>query len=165
MRSTLNEQTEKPAWIRTNQGVGVCLVAVFGILIIYLMTQDWVYTELRDGFHLGTFTVVAAVAMLLCAVALVLDRHRHDTDEEMLSVRTRDFLTAIVAALTCFIYFKLAWNVDFLIITPIFLFGGMYILGVRPLRTALFAGVVTTAVIFGLFFLLGIRLPSFLTPA
>ena len=165
MSSNLNEQSSKPAWLRTNQGVGVCLVAVFGILIIYLATQDWAYTRLRDGFHLGTFTIAAAVAMLICAVALILDRHRHETDEEMLSVRARDFLTAILAALTCFVYFKLAWNIDFLIITPIFLFGGMYLLGVRPILTALIAGVVTTVVIFGLFFLLGIRLPSFLTPA
>ncbi|MEK9723673.1 MAG: tripartite tricarboxylate transporter TctB family protein [Rhodospirillaceae bacterium] len=159
-----NGGTDRATWLRTNQGVGVCIAAVITALIVYLLTQDWVYTELRDGFHLGTFTVASAVVMLACAVGMTIDGHRADSEDDMRKMQWRDWLVVAVGLIGCFAYFQLAWNIDFLLITPFFLCAAMYVLGVRPLRTAIIAAVVTTVTIFFLFHLLGIDLPSFLTP-
>lgn len=164
MESDANEEPARNAWIRTNQGVGVCIAVAITALIVYLLTQDWVYAKLRDGFHLGTFTVASAVVMLVCAIALVLDGHKRDTEDDMRKMQAFDWVVVVVALAGCFAYFHLAWNIDFLFVTPVFLCAAMYTLGVRPLRTAAIAAVVTTVTIFSLFYMLGIDLPSFLTP-
>lgn len=148
---------------KTNRGVGIILTVIFLVLLGYLLNQEWVYNKLRDGFHLGTFTVAAAVCMLLCSITFIVDRHKAVVEEEMVKVSGLDAVVALVTAVTAYAYFLLAWQVDFLAITPIFLCAAMYTLGVRPLRTAIIVSVIGTGTIFGLFFLLGIRLPSFLT--
>ena len=56
--------------------------------------------------------------------------------------------------------FLFAWNVDFLIISPIFLAFATYMLGVRPVSSTIVSGVVVGCVIFFLFKLIGIELPS-----
>jgi len=147
-------------WIKSNQGVACCIAGVAIALLVYLGFSEWAFRELRDGFRLGFFTAVAVFAMLLCALAMMVDRHRYDTDEEMSQAHWKDWLIAAVAMAICYVYFELAWRIDFIVVTPIFLAGGTYVLGVRPLRSAIVAGVVITVVIYGLFRLLGIELPS-----
>jgi len=150
------------AWIKTNRGVGICLTVFVALLLVYLSQQDWVYTQLRDGFRLGFFSVVSAIAMLICSVALIFDQHRNDSDEEMVASNWRDWIVTLVAVVICYIYFELAWRVDFLLVTPIFLGGAIYLFGIRPARTAVISGVVIAVVIFSLFWLIGITLPSYI---
>ena len=147
-------------WIKTNQGVACCIAGVAVALLIYLGTSEWAYRELRDGFRLGFFTTVGVVAMLLCALAMMVDRHRHETDEELSRAHWKDWLIAVVSMVLCYVYFELAWRFDFIIVTPVFLAGATYVLGVRPLRSAIVAGLIITAVIYGVFRLIGIELPS-----
>jgi hypothetical protein len=54
----------------------------------------------------------------------------------------------------------MAWRIDFILVTPFFMAGGTYVLGIRPLRSAIVAGVVITIVIYGLFRVIGIELPT-----
>lgn len=165
MDSEIGQGAGRSSWLRTNQGVGVLIGIVVVVLLIYLGMQDWVYEELRDGFHLGTFTVVSAVAILACAIAMALDSDKDVVEEELAEARPIEFVYAIIIVVTAYVYYQLAWKVDFLLVTPVFLCGGMFVLGVRPFWVAAVAGVVTTVVIFSLFHLIGLDLPSFLTPA
>lgn len=150
-------------WIKTNRGVAACIAGVAIALLIYLSLSEWAFRELRDGFRLGFFTTLSVVAMLICAVVMMVDRRREEVDADIASVTWRDWVIAVSAMAICYVYFQLAWNIDFLLVTPVFLAGGTYVLGVRPLRSAIVAGVVITAVVYGLFRILGIELPTEIT--
>ena len=152
-------------WIRTNQGVGVVITVMIVLLLVYLSQQEWVFENLRDGFQLGFFTVISAVTMLLCSVAMIFDGHKKQTNKEMTSMNRQDFIIPLVVVIICYIYFELAWRVDFLLVTPVFLAGGVYYFGVRPLRKVIISGVIITVTIFALFRVIGIYLPSFIIPA
>jgi len=147
------------AWIKSNQGIGACITVVVGALVLYLANTDWVYQELRDGFRLGFFPLASAVAMLACGLAMLVDGHRHDVIPDVARSGWLDWAVAIAATAVCYLYFELAWRIDFLLVTPIFLAGATYVLGVRPLRSAILAGVLITIVVYGLFWLIGIDLP------
>jgi hypothetical protein len=71
-----------------------------------------------------------------------------------------DWVIAAAAMATCYVYFDLAWRIDFLLVTPVFIAGATYVLGVRPLRSAIVASLVITIVIYGIFRAIGIELPS-----
>lgn len=147
-------------WIKTNQGVACCIAAVSVALLVYLGTSEWAFRELRDGFRLGFFTAVSVFAMLICALAMIVDRHRGQTDDEMAQAHWKDWAIAAGAMAICYVYFEMAWRIDFILVTPFFMAGGTYVLGIRPLRSAIVAGVVITIVIYGLFRLIGIELPT-----
>lgn len=150
----------RAGWIKTNQGVAACIAAVVVALLLYIAGSDWAYQKLRDGFRLGYFSAFAAAAMLLCAVAMMVDRRRNETDEDIARSGWLDWAVAAGAMAVCYLYFELAWRIDFLLVSPIFIAGGTYALGVRPLRAAVVAGVAITVVIYTLFRIIGIDLPS-----
>lgn len=165
MNSDTDQGSVQSSWMRTNQGVGVLITVATVVLLAYLTTQDWVYQQLRDGFHLGTFTLVSAIAILVCGISLIIDKRKKTVEEDLAKARPIEFVYAVIMLVICYVYYELAWRVDYLLVTPAFLFGGMYILGVRPVYIAAITAVVTTVVLFGLFYLIGLDLPSFLTPA
>ncbi len=154
-----SDNTKTP-WVKTNRGVATCMTIFFLVLLGYLFSQDWVYQTQRDGFRLGFFTVVAALAMLICSVVMIFDRFKDDTTPEILGLRAKHWLRALLVLVICYAYFYLAWNIDFLIISPIFLAFSSYMLGVRPVSSAIISGVIVGCVIFFLFKLIGIELPS-----
>ena len=147
-------------WIKTNRGVACCIAAVAVALLVNLSLSEWTYRELRDGFRLGFFTVVAVLAILICAVTMMVDGRWHESDEELAQSRWIDWAIAAGAMATCYVYFELAWRIDFLLVTPVFMTGGIYVLGIRPLRSAIVASLVITVVVYGLFRVIGIELPS-----
>jgi hypothetical protein len=147
-------------WIKSNQGVAVLLTAVVGTLLVYLLSSEWVYQELRDGFKLGFFPVAAAVATLVCTVAMIFDKQRHLVDEDVAKTGWFDWAVAGVCVVACFVYFQLAWQFDFLLVSPVFLAGAMYIFGVRPIRSAITSAVIMSIFVYVLFRLIGIPLPT-----
>lgn len=153
-------QETRGKWIKTNRGVGVCLAGLIILLLVYLFNQEWVYQTLRDGFRLGFFTVISAVTMLACAVALIFDRHKEVVEDDVAAADRLDFIIPAAAMLICYAYFRAAWFLDFLIVTPLFLIASTYALGIRPLKTAIMAGVIISVVIYILFRLIGIELPT-----
>lgn len=150
----------KVAWIKTNRGVATCVAVICAILLAYLFTQDWVYQQQRDGFRLGFFSVVGAGAMLICAVAMLFDRLKNQSTPEILRLKPKHWLFVLIALGVCYAYFYMAWNIDFLIVSPFFLGAGAFALGIRPYYSAFIAGIVVSCVIFFLFRLIGIQLPS-----
>lgn len=151
--------TRGAGWIKSNQGIGACITIVVGMLVMYLANTDWVYQELRDGFRLGFFPIASAVAMLACGLAMLVDGRRHEVIPDVARSGWLDWAVAIGAMAVCYLYFELAWRIDFLLVTPIFLAGATYVLGVRPLRAAVLAGVLIAVVVYGMFWLIGIDLP------
>lgn len=174
----MSTPSERQEWLRTNRGVAVCLTVLCSGLLVYLLNQDWVFDKQRDGFQLGFFSVMGAVAMLICSLALLIDRQKSATTPEMADIRLRHVANCLLALGLMGLYFILAWNShfaqdwlrpildlipmagEFVFWTPIFLAIGMHLLGVRPWRSAIIAGVVIGLVIFGLFRVIGITLPS-----
>ena len=96
-------------WIKTNRGIGVCLAGLIILLLIYLFTQEWVYQTPRDGFQLGFFSVISAVTMLACAVALIFDRHKEVVEDAVATADRLDFIIPVAAMLVCYVYFRAAW--------------------------------------------------------
>jgi uncharacterized membrane protein len=150
-----SDNTKTP-WVKTNRGVATCMTIFFLVLLGYLFSQDWVYQTQRDGFRLGFFTVVAALAMLICSVVMIFDRFKDDTTPEILGLRAKHWLRALLVLVICYAYFYLAWNIDFLIISPIFLAFSSYMLGVRPVSSAIISGVTVGFVFLFLLRLIGI---------
>jgi hypothetical protein len=165
----LDSEAEDPKkqadWIRTNQGVGVVITALIVALLVYLIQQEWVFVELRDGFRLGFFTILATFTMLFCSVALIFDGYKRDSNKKMTAMNRQDFIIPGIVVVVCYIYFKLAWAFDFLLVTPVFLAVAIYVLGIRSLRKTIIYGVIITVTLFGLFRLIGIYLPSHIIPA
>lgn len=146
--------------IKSNQGIAVCLTVLVLALLVYLLSSDWVYQELRDGFWLGFFPVAAVIAMLTSTIMMIFDRHRHVIDEDVARAGWLDGLVIGAVVVACFVYFQLAWNFDFLLVSPVFLTVGIYILGARPIRLVIASALVMTAVVYVLFRLIGIELPT-----
>ena len=147
-------------WIKTNQGIASCIALVSVGLLIYLVTSEWAYRELRDGFRLGFFTAVAVIAMLICAIVMMIDNHKKDVDDDIAALKVSDWLVALVVLLGCYLYFTVTWQTEFLLVTPVFVAVATYAFGVRPIWMSIAAGLVTTVIIFALFRLIGIELPS-----
>jgi hypothetical protein len=148
------------SWIQTNQGIASCIALVSVGLLIYLVTSEWAYRELRDGFRLGFFTAVAVIAMLICAIVMMIDNHRQDVDDDIAALKVSDWFVALVVLLGCYLYFTVTWQTEFLLVTPVFVAVATYAFGVRPIWMSIAAGLVTTVIIFALFRLIGIELPS-----
>lgn len=154
----------RTSWIKSNQGVAVCLTATAVALLAYLLSSEWVYQKLRDGFRLGFFPVVAVVAILACTLTMIFDRHRHAVDEDVARTGWLDWIVAGATFVVCFVYFQLAWTLDFLLVSPVFLTGVMYLFGARPFRAAMTFALIMTVVIYLLFRLIGIELPTVIIP-
>ena len=168
----------EPSFIRSNRGVAAVLVVICGGLFLYLWTRDWIADEQRDGFTLGFFPLMSVVCMLLCVVPLLFDRLSAQATPEMRTVKLGEIGRALSGLALMGVYYILAWDTnfsqewlrsiidvipltgEFIVWTPIFFAIGMYLLGVRPLSSAILTGAVVGVVIFGLFTLIGIELPS-----
>jgi len=165
-------------FFRSNRGVAIVLTVLLGALLAYLLTQEWVFDVQRDGFTLGFFPLMGAGLSLLCVLAIIVDRLNGATTPEFASARLDKVAKALFGLVVMLIYYLLAWGAyfsqdwlrpivegmplsgEFVVWTPIFLAIGMFALGVRPWWAALATGVVCGLLVFGLFSLIGIELPT-----
>ena len=152
------------SWWRTNQGIGVALSVAVSVLLIHLLLTDWVYKDLRDGFKLGFFPLVSVIAALLCTLILIIDSHRHEVEEDLEGIDWRSWLYCVVLLVGSYVYFEIAQAIGFLIASPIILSGFIYLLGIRPWTSALLAGVIMTAVVYGVFSVFGVPIPKGILP-
>ena len=151
-------------WWRTNQGVGVALSVAVAALLIYLLFTDWVYIELRDGFKLGFFPLLAVIATLLCTLSLIVDSRRHEVEEGGDGIDLKSWIYCFSLLVGSYIYFVVAQAIGFLIATPVVLAGFTYLLGVRPWSFAFLAGVIMTAMVYGVFSIFGVPMPPGILP-
>ena len=145
---------------RSNRGIGAGLAIVFALLLAHLLTAEWVYVRLRDGFYLGGFTLAGTVAMLGLALVLLVDRHRHDVSEEMASLKVADWVKALALLAGAWLMFEAARRFGALVAGPAFMFALMLLLGVRPWTHAALAAVIMGGVVYAVFRLLGVAMPE-----
>ena len=146
-------------WLRSNQGVGFILTLVLIVFLIYLELSPWVHREVRDGFTLGFFPVLAVVLVLIFYLILLVDTHHKETAGDLRTFTFKPFLGGVLIIIATWFYFAVMRKVGFLLVTPVYLLFFIYILGLKSWRTCVVSAVVMTVVVYGAFTAIGIRLP------
>lgn len=146
-------------WVRSNQGVGFVLTVVLIAFLIYLEFRPWVHREVRDGFTLGFFPVLAVILLLIFSLVLVVDPHRKESTGDLKAFALKPFLGGVVIVGATWLYFTLMRRIGFLIITPIYLLFFIYFLGLRLWFVCAVSAVVMTFVVYAAFTVIGIKLP------
>lgn len=146
-------------WLRSNQGVGFILTLVLIGFLIYLELSPWVHREVRDGFTLGFFPVLAVVLLLVFSLILLVDAHRKETPGDLRTFTFKPFLGGVLIMIATWFYFAVMRKVGFLLVTPVYLLFFIYILGLKSWRTCAVSAAVMTVVVYGAFTVIGIRLP------
>ena len=77
---------------------------------------------------------------------------------------TKNWFHAAVIVAACYLFFELVLSVGFLIVSPIALFILIFLLGLRPWKFVLRTSILITALVYGVFFVIGLPLPSGLLP-
>jgi hypothetical protein len=146
-------------WLRSNQGVGFILTLILIAFLVYLELSPWVHKEVRDGFTLGFFPVLAVVLLLVFSLMLLVDTHRKETPGDLKTFTFKPFLGGVLIIIATWFYFAVMRKVGFLLVTPVYLLFFIYILGLKSWRTCAVSAVVMTVVVYGAFTGIGIRLP------
>lgn len=146
--------------LKTNQGIGFILSLALIAFVIYLLLSPWVYRKLADGFYLGFFPILSIVLLLLLSLTLTFDSHRKEKPADLMTLSFKSFLFVLLILGGCGVYFMVMMKIGFLIITPIFILLTIYVLGLKSWWKCITGGVVITAVVYTIFSLLGLKLPS-----
>ncbi|MFV0491160.1 MAG: tripartite tricarboxylate transporter TctB family protein [Pseudorhodobacter sp.] len=145
---------------RNNRAVGVVLFTASTALFIYLWLMPWTHREMRDGFILGFFPLLGAIALMVCAAVMVFDPLRHEVPEDLETTRWSDVGLAAIMLIGIGCYSMLMREWGFILVTPVFLILYMYWMGMRPLVLIVFYGIVLPIIIQILFGILGVSLPQ-----
>lgn len=147
-------------WLKTNRAVGALIAAASAALFVYIFSQEWAHRELRDGFRLGFSAMAATAAILLCGVAMIFDERRHVVEEDVAPLTGTDWVRVLSVLLLCGALFLAASRTEFYLAAPVFVLVLTYVFGLRPWWTCAVAAVVITAILYGLFDLIGAELPG-----
>jgi hypothetical protein len=157
---TQPSRTNWHEWVRSNQGVGVVLLSILALLTAYLVSSNWVYLRVRDGFYLGFFPLSAVAIMAATAVGMALDRNRRKTTQTMRSSDWRTWTVPWILTVALLGYFWLMTEVGFVISTPVVLAPTIYFLGARPARSAVVASLLITVCVYVAFRVIGTNIPQ-----
>lgn len=146
-------------WLRCNQGIGFIFSLVLIGFLVYLELSPWVHREVRDGFTLGFFPVLAVVLLIIFSLFLLVDGRRKETAEDLEAFALKPFLGGVLIVIATWLYFALMRRVGFLIMTPIYLLFFIYFLGLKLWLTCAVSAAIMTVVVYGAFTAIGIRLP------
>lgn len=149
----------KPPLVRTNRFFGLCLVLCLAALYVWLIQDPNFDRELYDGFSLGFFPTLSVAMMALFAAVLIFDGHSKEESTNGPLISAGIIASVCVVGLGGFVYAYLLPIVGYLILTPIYMSGLAFLLGM-PFRLPTIIGVIaTTLVIFAIFWTLGYPLP------
>lgn len=154
-----DKEQAKFKWLRCNQGVGFMLTLILITLLVYLELSPWVHKEVRDGFTLGFFPVLAVVLLIIFSLILLIDSHRKEIPGDVKTFTLKPFLGGVLMVIATWFYFAVMRKVGFLIITPVYLMFFIYLLGLKSWRTCAISALIMTVVVYGAFTAIGIRLP------
>lgn len=146
-------------WLRSNQGVGFIFALVLIAFLVYLELSPWVHREVRDGFTLGFFPLVAVILLLIFSVILIVDPHRKETPGGLKAFALKPFLGGVVIVIATWLYFTVMRKVGYLIVTPVYLLLFIYVLGLKSWRRCAVSAVVMTVIVYGAFTTIGIKMP------
>ena len=147
-------------WSTRNQGAGFILALIFTALLSYIQLTPWAHRKLRDGFTLGFFPAVAVGLCIIFSLIMIFDSRRKEALPALETLDLRSFVGVILAVIVSWAYFAAMRKIGFLIATPFYLFIAMYVLGLKPLRNVLITAVSMTVIVYFIFRVMGIELPS-----
>lgn len=151
-------------WFQTNQALGAILSLLFLGLLGYVLLSPWMFRPQRDGFLLGFIPLLATCLMLLLTVAMIFDAQRkkpaREGSESAVSVSAASLGYALVVLIATGLYFVAVLAAGFVIVTPVFLFAAVLVLGARPWGLALVFAVAVTGLVYLMFSALGTNLPT-----
>jgi hypothetical protein len=132
-------------FFRTNRGVGIGLLVVIGFLGASIWFSDWAHRELRDGFTLGGFPLLAVGFMAFAALILILDGQAQTVEPEITKFRFGMAMTIVLAAAVLGIAFlSIAW-IGFVPMVVLLVGGWATVLGYRPVWSAFVVGALVAA--------------------
>jgi hypothetical protein len=137
---------------------------VFIAIVVYLWVTPSAHRKLQDGFTLMFFPALAAAMMIILSLILTVDPQRKFIESKLHMVDAKIMAFSVLISMACWIYFELSVRIGFLIVSPLFLTGYTYYMGMRPWTHALGAGVVITAIVYMIFRVLGVELPTGILP-
>jgi len=153
------DQDGKPPLVRTNRFLGLCLILGLGVLYVWLIQDPNFDRKLYDGFSLGFFPTLSVALMAVFAAVLLFDSHSGEEAANGPLISGGIIASVCVVGVGGFVYAYLLPVVGYLILTPIYMSGLAFLLGM-PLRLPTIVGVLaTTLVIFTIFWTLGYPLP------
>jgi len=150
---------ENANWWKTNQGAGFVSFVFFALILLYLVFLTDAFRPLRDDFLLGLFPMAAAVLCMGFSVLMMVDHLRRHTEPDFAALDLKFFGFVIAAIAWSGVFFWFLVEVGFVLSGPVFMFGLIYALGLRPARTAFFAGLVICAAVFAIFAIIGAQMP------
>lgn len=151
-------------WLKTNQGVSVLLIFFFSFLFIYLWFSPWAHRKLQDNFTLGFFPIFGMAILILLTAIMTIDKHRKLTMPKMHAMDLKVLFFCLTILLGCWIYSTLIERIGFLLLSPVFLMGYSYSLGMRPWTYVVCSGIAITAIVYVVFTLIEVELPSGILP-
>lgn len=146
-------------WWRSNQAIGVYVVALAGLLFAYLWVQPWTHRVMRDGFLLGLMPLIGVGAMMLCGLGMIVDPLRREVPETLREAGRPDVWLPPVMLAGIALCFWAMTQVGFVIAAIPFLLAFMLWFGLQPLRMAVILAVLVPAAVYAFFTALGVRLP------
>lgn len=164
MHKELRGMNSLRVWSKTNQGVGVLLTFLFSCLFIYLWFSPWAHRKLQDGFTLGFFPIFGVLILILLTITMAIDAQRKHVAPKMHTMDLKTLFFCLLILLGCWVYFALTDRIGFLLVSPVFLVGYSYSLGMRPWTYAVIAGVAMSTIVYVVFRLLEVELPSGILP-
>ena len=147
-------------WLRSNQGIGVVLSLILTVSIVWIELSPWAHEETRDGFTLGFFPVLSMALILFFTLILTVDIRRKETTEGVATFSLKSLFNSVLFLLGTWIYFELMQRIGFLIITPVYLFLFIYILGIKIWRTCVYSAFIMTITVYVVFSAISIKLPK-----
>ena len=160
---SMSRSTKIFSWLRSNQGLGSVLTVIFLGLLGYVLLSPWMFIPQRGGFLLGFIPLLAVCLMLLLTLTMIFDARRNNMaregSEAEIPVTATSLGYGLVVLVVTGLYFALVLVGGFLLVTPLFLFASAHALGARPWSLTLVYAVSVTALVYLMFFGLGIRLP------
>ena len=154
-----SQAPQTASWWKTNQGAGAVMTFLFALLLLHVIFFTDAFRPLRDGFLLGLFPMMTAAMCVAFAALMLVDRLRKKVIAEYarLDWKFVGFVVGAIAWSGVFFWFLI--KIGFVVTAPIFMFGLIYSLGLRPARTAFLAGLAISTTVFAIFWIIGARLP------
>lgn len=145
----------RTTFFRTNRGVGVALLVVVLVLGFSIWFSDWAHRELRDGFTLGGFPLIAVGFMTVAAIILMVDGQSAMVEPGIGRFRLEMALIVVTAAAVLGIAFLSIRWIGFVPMVVLLVGGSAALLRYRPVWSAFVVGALVAAALRVIMQLLG----------
>ncbi len=158
------DSEEKGTGVRLarNSSIGVAWGAASLVLLAYLLSSDWAFDVLRDGFRLGTVSVIGALIMCASSIGIAVGGFRHESNREFEELLRRHASRYIAMMLSSFAVFAFLLSaVGMLPAIGIYSAGLYYAFGVRSWLPLVLCILTTTVLITSMFLLIGSNIRAY----